>query len=58
MSTKTILTEAQISQLDILKEAIENDNISDEQFTDILFALKESGVNVEEVLNERYGIEF
>lgn len=56
--TKQILTEAQINKLDLLNEALENDNMDDSEFTMVLFDLKEEGIDVERVLNERYGVEF
>lgn len=56
--TKQILTEAQINKLDLLNEALENDNMDDSEFTMVLFELKEEGIDVERVLNERYGVEF
>lgn len=56
--TKQILTEAQINKLDLLNEALENDNMDDSEFTMVLFELKEEGIDVERVLHERYGVEF
>ena len=59
MTNKMQLTEAQVSQLDILNNAVENDDsISDEEFTNILYELKDQAVDVESVLRERYGVEF
>jgi len=54
-----VLTEAQKSKVEILKEAVEDaDIISDEEFTNIMYELKDQGVDVEMVLREDYGIDF
>lgn len=55
----TVLTEAQKSKLELLKEHIESDDdvMSDEDFSTTLIELQEQGIDVSKVLTEDYGVD-
>lgn len=55
---KQTLTESQITGLELLNASMVDDTMADEDFTKLLFELKDSGVDVESELHERYGVEF
>lgn len=55
----TILTEAQKTKLELIREHIESDDdvMSDADFSEALIELQEQGINVEKVLVEEYGVD-
>lgn len=55
--TKQTLNESQQSKLQRLYEAVEQDNMEDSSFTELLFELKDQGIDVEQALYDIYDME-